>query len=131
MRVYDKFIDWVQANYKFFDESDIGYGQQKYGQLTIRDGDEYVDIFPHRLDEFMRDIVQNMPTSQFLAGLRDRELLKTSPGKLQFTARINNKVQRIYAIRLTCNTSKVLQKGVTEQLKFENLIPIDDEDLPF
>ena len=131
MRVYDKFIDWVQANYKFFDTSDIGYGQQKYGQLTNRDGDEYVDIFPHRLDEFMRDIVQNMPTSQFLAGLRDRELLKTSPGKLQFTARINNKVQRIYAIRLTCNTSKVLHKGVTEQLKFENLIPIDDEDLPF
>ena len=79
----------------------------------------------------MRDVVQNMPTSQFVEGLRDRELLKTSPGKLQFTARINNKVQRIYAIRLTCNTSKVLQKGVTEQLELENLIPVDEENLPF
>ena len=79
MRVYDKFIDWVQANYKFFDTSDIGYGQQKYGQLTIRDGDEYVDIFPHRLDEFMRDVVQNMPTSQFLEGLRDRGIVKNFP----------------------------------------------------
>lgn len=131
MRVYDKFIDWVQANYKYFDASDIGYGQQKYGQLTNRDGDDYVDIFPHRLDEFMRDVVQNMPPSQFLEGLRDRELLKTSPGKLQFTARINNKVQRIYAIRLTCNTSKVLQKGVTEQINMENLIPADTDTLPF
>lgn len=131
MRVYDKFIDWVQANYKYFDSSDIGYGQQKYGQLTTRDGDDYVDIFPHRLDEFMREIVQNMPSSQFVEGLRDRELLKTSPGKLQFTARINDKVQRVYAIRLTCNTSKVLQKGVTEQITMENLIPADTDTLPF
>ena len=132
MRVYDKFCEWVQANYKYFDESDIGFSQQKYGKLQSRGGEEYIDIYPHRLDEFMKQIVQNMPTTQFVEGLRDRQILKTdNKGRLQFTARINDKVQRVYSIRLICNTSNVLQECVTKKTETVFMENVEFPDCPF
>lgn len=110
LRIHEKLQDHVEANYNFFDNSDLPTHQQKWGRIT----ENGVDILPARLDEFLKKIAENNITAQqFISGLIDHKLINLpSDGKYQKTARIQGSTKRVYSV-LFCNTEtyeKVLQK---------------------
>lgn len=137
MRVYDKLMDYVDANYKMFDDSDIGFTGQKWGQFATHKDKQCVDIFPHRLDEFMTRVIQSMPTSQFVDSMKERGLLMTNDGRTKFSARFDGKIQRVYSFirpvtseMENCYQSSGNKTGNT--LAQLTLIPTENEgDLPF
>ena len=119
LRGYNKIIDWIQANYKMFDESEIGLSQQKWGNIK---GNE-INIYPYKFSEFCKII--NINEKQFLTGLKQHNLIKTLKNECKNTVKINGKSQRVVTVL------QVMGKPITETHNQQDFEEIEDEELPF
>ena len=96
MRSYERLGDWVDANYKMFDDSEIGPSQSKWGCYS--DDGKYVHIYPYKFTEFCNNIA-HINEKQFLIGLKQHGLLKHLKNELKNTANINSKSIRVVSVR--------------------------------
>lgn len=119
LRGYNKILDWIQANYKMFDESEIGISQQKWGEIK---GNE-INIYPYKFSEFCKIITIN--EKQFLTGLKQHNLIKTLKNECKNTVKINGKSQRVVTIL------QVMGLPITETHNQQDFVEVEDEQLPF
>lgn len=113
-RTYKLFLDYVEANYRYFDESEIN--QNKWGCIT-KNGRE-INIFPTCFDDFC--IKNNIDSQQFLLGLRDAQLLQTRPQALKNRVNFNGKTVTMISV-IKRESLNELEK--TEEFEQE-IIPI-------
>lgn len=125
LRAYERLGDWIDANYKMFDDSEIGSSQSKWGCYS--DDGKYVHIYPYKFTEFCNNIT-HINEKQFLIGLKQHELLKHLKNELKNTANINSKSTRVVSIR------RLWVETITKNQNLDKrpqLTLIDDNELPF
>lgn len=116
MRAYHMFIDWVDANYRYFDDTETNYS--KWGILTTFKGQNRINIFRAIFSKFCND--NGFSETQVLNTLRERGLLVTTYNS--FTNRVRFE-----------NQTKTMITVIREQEPEEMLEPVEEEDgkLPF
>ena len=128
MRAYDRLGDWIDANHKMFDDSDIGSYQTKWGTVSYIDGKTLINIYPFKFTEFCNDIA-HINEKQFLTGLRQHDLIDTNKDEFKNNVRVEGKVTRMITVK------KLWVETITEthnQGVFEIIEENDpDFDLPF
>ena len=126
LRAYERLGDWIDANYKMFDDSEIGASQSKWG--TYNSNKTEVNIYPYKFTEFCNNIA-HINEKQFLTGLRQHELIKSLKGEFKNNVKVGDKTCRMVTVK------KLWVKAITESHNLKEkptLIPIDDdEELPF
>lgn len=108
-RTYKTFIDYVAANYKFFDESIIN--TNKWGCITK--GGREINIFPTCFDDFC--MKNNIDSQQFLLGLRDAQFLQTRPNSLKNRVKFNDKTTVMVTIIKNLNMEELMELAETQQ----------------
>lgn len=131
LRGYRKLIEWIDANYKMFNEEEIN--QQKWGNETAtKENEKITNIFPFKFSEFCNLI--NINEKQFLIGLREHKLIFTSDG-FKNIVKFNEKPTRVISIKTSYGYEiKNRNQTVTETVTEENLQPLKKEEeelLPF
>lgn len=116
MRAYNSFLDFVDANYKYFDDSDTNYS--KWGFIKEVNGKTRINVFRAVLTEFCDK--NNINETQLLSTLRERELLISTFNSFTNKVRWGKQTKTMVTI-------------IKEQDPFDNMIPIEDNtgDLPF
>ncbi len=106
-RIYDKLIEWVEANDNMFNDSILGSNMNKWGSFKMVSDTEYeaVNILNHRLEEFCNKAGINL--KQFITGLRQRGLLIHQHNSNTNRARIWGKVSVCYTIKLPVTSELV------------------------
>lgn len=126
LRAYERLGDWVQANYKMFDDSDIGLTQSKWG--TINEVKNEVNIYPYKFTEFCNKIAE-INEKQFLIGLKQHDLLRTLKVGLKNNVAVNGKVCRMVTVKNLWAKLINSHKNLENNENFELVEP--DNDLPF
>ncbi|MDD4276215.1 MAG: hypothetical protein PHO33_04485, partial [Clostridia bacterium] len=127
LRGYKKLLDYVDANYKMFNDEEIN--QQKWGnETTTKDFVKLTNIFPYKFTEFCNSI--NINEKQFLFGLREHNLIIAQNG-FKNTVRFNEKSTRVISIKMSYdfkikNHNKVITEPKLQQTQF-----LDNEQYPF
>lgn len=97
MRIYNKFIDWTEANYIYFNDEVIS-NQNKWGKIQGSGLYKFnIHILPTKLEDFCNKV--GIDTKQFVIGLKDRGLLVTQKGKNTNRFRLEDKVCACYTIK--------------------------------
>lgn len=126
LRAYERLGDWIDANYKMFDDSEIGASQSKWG--TYNSNKTEVNIYPYKFTEFCSNIA-HINEKQFLTGLRQHELIKCLKGEFKNNVKVGDKTCRMVTVK------KLWVKTITESHNLtENprLTLIEEKDeLPF
>ena len=126
LRAYERLGDWIDANYKMFDNSEIGASQSKWG--TYNSTNTEVNIYPYKFTEFCNNIA-HINEKQFLTGLRQHELIKCMKGEFKNNVKVGDKTCRMITVK------KLWVKTITEshnQDKNSILTPAEEtDDLPF
>lgn len=76
MRAYNSLIEYVQANYIYFDSKTNLYNQNKWGKYADYTDGKYILILVNRFNEWCAK--NNFNSQMILKGLKSRELLKTT-----------------------------------------------------
>lgn len=126
LRAYNKLCDYIQANYKMFDNTDIGQFQQKWGSTNSNNTETH--IYPFKFSEFCNSI--NINEKQFLTGLKQHDLIKTSKGENYNRVKIDNKTQRMITVKKSWLDS-VTGQPVTTTRNQQDFEEIQDDELPF
>ena len=126
LRAYERLGDWIDANYKMFDSSDIGLSQSKWGSCNSTNTE--INIYPYKFTEFCNNIA-HINEKQFLTGLRQHDLIRCMKNEFKNNVKIDDKTVRVVTIK------KLWVKTITEthnQYENLNLTPLDNSEvLPF
>lgn len=123
LRAYGKLGDWIDGNYKMFDDSDIGYNQSKWGSENKIKNE--INIYPFKFSEFCQSI-GNINERQFLTGLRQHDLIRCMKNELKNNVQVNDKIVRMITVK------KLWVEAISENHKQGKLREvINEDDLPF
>lgn len=126
LRAYDRLGDWIDSNYKMFDDSEIGQSQSKWG--TYNSSKTEVNIYPYKFTEFCNNIA-HINEKQFLTGLRQHELIRCMKNEFKNNVKVGDKTVRMVTVK------KLWVETITETHNQEDLEEItkevNEDDLPF
>jgi len=113
-RALNDVLSWVEANLASF------IGSYQFNKSNTRETfgiyrqDEYIAIYPHKLDEFLEKHRYN--ASATLRTWKDRGWIKTDDGNFTYPVRYENKRQRMIFIPFSTIKKMDINGGVSEML---------------